>query len=159
MNRFDNSGFKKAFEAYSESKNTIEGIEAAILAYIGQNNPVAWLIRHRDDGLTYPWGFTMDVEDTMGVDIESQPLYPLPPDAVPRSEMLDALANQRRRMGDEYDALYAELRRARLAANQEIIQLRKMIDEARALSEQAARQVLDIQSAIPPRDTREQGLR
>ena len=44
-------------------------------------------------------------------------------DLVPRSEMVDALASQRRRMGAEYDALDAELKRVRQVAKDEINRL------------------------------------
>jgi hypothetical protein len=44
-------------------------------------------------------------------------------DVVPRSEMLEALANQRRRMGAEYDTLYAKLKRVREVARAEIERL------------------------------------
>jgi hypothetical protein len=56
-------------------------------------------------------------------------------DTVERSEMVEALANQRRRMGAEYDELAVELKRVRSVAAERIQELEAELASCRACRE------------------------
>ena len=50
--------------------------------------PVGWRFRYERPGQPAPWMLTTIIEDTMGLDVEAQPLYATPPDAAATIERL-----------------------------------------------------------------------